>query len=161
MTSLWKGNFGQHSSIISQEKKSEVNIPTSIQQLVEDSRELFKDLTELPPRRTHDHRIILKPDASPVNLRPYRYPHHHKDELERQIKEMLDMGIIQPSQSSFASPALLVGKKDGSLRMCIDYRKLNSMTVKDKFPIPIIDDLLNELHGAVLFSKLDLRSVYY
>lgn len=92
-----------------------------------------------------------------MNLKPYHYLHHHKVELE---KEMLEMGIIRPSHFSYASPTL-VRKKDDTLRMCIDYRRLNSMIVKDKFPIPIIDDLLDELIRAIIFTKLDLRSDYY
>ncbi|XP_071900942.1 uncharacterized protein [Coffea arabica] len=125
------------------------------------AKDIFKEPTSLPPVRELDHQIPLMPDAKPFKINPYRYPHMQKSEIERQIKDLLQSGIIQPSHSPFASPALLVKKKDGSWRLCIDYRQLNNLTIKYKFPIPIIDDLFDELHNARIFSKLDLRSGYH
>lgn len=119
---------------IMQGKLTSKHIPSPIWCLLLQNTNLFKEPGELPPSRVHDHKITLKPNSQPVNLRPYRYPYHHKTELEKQVKEMLEVGIIRPNQSAYASPALLVGKKDGTLRMCIDYRRLNSMSIKDKFP---------------------------
>jgi hypothetical protein len=123
--------------------------------------ELFTAPVGLPPKRAHDHRIILKPDAPLVAVRPYRYPAAHKDELERQCAAMMEQGIVRRSDSPFSSPVLLVKKPDGSWQFCVDYRALNALTVKDAFPILVVDELLDELHGAQFFTNLDLRSGYY
>ena len=115
----------------------------------------------LPPARRCDHHIHLLPNTAPVAVRPYRYPQLQKDELETQCAAMLQQGIIQPSTSAFSAPVLLVKKPDASWRFCVDYRALNERTVKDKFPIPVVEELLDELGGARFFTKLDLRSGYH
>ncbi|GJR52082.1 retrotransposon-related protein [Tanacetum coccineum] len=95
------------------------------------------------------------------DIRPYRHPPYQKDAVELMVKDLLDLGVIRNSQSPFSSPIVMVKKKDGSWRMCVDYKQLNKYIVKDKFPIPVIEELIDELSGAKVFSKLDLRSGYH
>lgn len=97
----------------------------------------------------------------PIAVRPYLYPQLQKDELEAQCTTMLAQGIIFPSTSPFSTTVLLVKKQDTSWRFCVDYRDLNASTVKHKFPIPVVEELLNELHGAKFFTKLDIKSGYH
>eukprot|EP00252_Welwitschia_mirabilis_P002415 TRINITY_DN1235_c2_g1_i3.p1 TRINITY_DN1235_c2_g1~~TRINITY_DN1235_c2_g1_i3.p1 ORF type:complete len:434 (+),score=40.30 TRINITY_DN1235_c2_g1_i3:1161-2462(+) len=157
-----KGDTAMYMALYSlQGSETTEELPIDLQQLLQCFDDVFITSIRLPPKRSHDHHIPLLPDSHPPNIRPYRYPHIQKTEIERQSKEMLESGIIRPSNSPYSSPVLLVRKRDGSWRMCIDYRALNNITVKDKFPIPTIDELLDELHGAAYFSKLDLRSGYY
>ncbi|GKB88069.1 reverse transcriptase [Tanacetum coccineum] len=112
---------------------------------------------ELPPKRFHDHMIPLIKGTSPMKIRPYRHPLVQKDAIEAMVKEILEARVIKPSQCTFASPIIMVKKKANTWRMGIEYRQLNKHTIKDKFPILIIDELIDELHGSVVFSKLDLR----
>lgn len=132
-----------------------------VQQLLSEYQHLFKEPTTLPPSRPFDHHIALIPGAQPVNVRPYRYAPTQKSEIEKQLTEMLQNGVIRPSNSPYASPVLLVRKKDGSWRFCVDYRHLNAISVKNKHPLPVVDELLDELAGARWFSKLDFRSGYH
>ena len=135
--------------------------PPEIHSLIHKYSHLFAEPSSLPPKRLTDHRIPVIPGSNPVNVRPYRYPHFKKQEIETQIQTMLNQGIIRPSTSDFSSSVLLVRKKDGTWRFYVDYRALNSITVKDRFPIPAIDELLDELYGTRWFSKLELRFGYH
>ncbi|MCO5578309.1 hypothetical protein L7F22_032149 [Adiantum nelumboides] len=118
-------------------------------------------LDELPPERPEDHRIVVVPGSSPPNRPPYRLNAAQQKEIVSQVNELLEKGLIQPSSSPYCSPVLLLQKKDGSWRMCIDYRALNKNTIKNRFPIPRIDDILDRLQGGSMFSRIDLKSGYH
>ncbi|MDF3578208.1 reverse transcriptase family protein, partial [Enterobacter hormaechei] len=105
--------------------------------------------------------IELIPGTNPISISPYRMAKMELVELDKQLKELLRLGFIRESTSSWGSPVLFVKKKDGSLRMCVDYRRLNQVTIKNKYPLPRIDDLFDQLQGASIFSKIDLRSGYH
>ena len=122
--------------------------PPEIAALLTEFQSVFAPPTGYPPARPCDHAIPLIPGAGPVNVRPYRYPPAVKDEIERQVAEMLKSGIIQPSSSPFSSSVLLVKKKDETFRFCVDFRHLNAITTKVKYPVPVIEELLDELTHA-------------
>ncbi|XP_039133322.1 uncharacterized protein LOC120270395 [Dioscorea cayenensis subsp. rotundata] len=123
--------------------------------------DVFSPSIGLPPQRPFDYCIPLLPNTTQVNVKPYRYPHFQKTEIERLVTEMISDGIIQPSTSPYSAPVLLVKKRDGSWRFYVDYRALNAVTVKDHFPIPTVEELFDEIAGAHVFSKLDLRAGYH
>jgi hypothetical protein len=124
--------------------------------------DVFPDeLPGMPPDRDVEFVIELQPGTAPISKRPYRMPPKELAELKTQLQELLDKGYIRPSCSPWGCPALFVKKKDGSLRMCVDYRPLNAVTIKNKYPLPRIDVLFDQLAGAKVFSKIDLRSDYH
>ncbi|KAL8091683.1 hypothetical protein AgCh_034082 [Apium graveolens] len=133
----------------------------AVQALLREFEDVFREPKGLPPSREQDHKIPLLTDSQLINQRGYKFPYVPKAEIEKQIQEMLQSGVIQKSTSPFASLIILVKKKDGSWRMCVDYRRLNEITIKNKYPIPLIDELLDELQGASWFTKLDLRAGYH
>lgn len=134
-------------------------VPTvqpEVQAVIDQFKHLFAEPSSLPPCCACDHKIPLVNGAQPVAVRPYRYSPALKAEMESQVANMLQSGLIQPSTSAFSSPVLLVQKKDGSWWFCINYHLLNSLTVNSKFSIPVIDELLDELSSARWFTSLDL-----
>jgi hypothetical protein len=133
----------------------------SLKQLLDQYNDVFVEPTELSPHSEVDHTIPLQPDAQIVNTRSYRLSHHQKDTMGTLILQLLKNQVIRPSVSPYSSPAILVKKKDGTWRLCIDHRKLNKFIVKNKFLIPVVEDLLEEFQGAKVFSKIDLISGYH
>jgi len=119
------------------------------------------DLPGLPPDRDIEFVIELQPGTAPISKRLYRMPPNELAELEIQLQDLLYKGYIRPSASPWDCPALFVKKKDDSLRLCVDYRPLNAVTIKNKYPLPRIDILFDQLVGAKVFSKIDFRSGYH
>ena len=133
------------------------NIPT-----VSDFLDVFpEEFPGLPPQREIEFAIDVVPGATPASITPYRMAPVELKELKLQLQELLEKGFIRPSVSPWGAPVLFVKKKDGTLRLCIDYRQLNKLTIKNKYPLPKIDDLFDQLKGASIFSKIDLRSGYH
>lgn len=120
-----------------------------------------KDLPGLPPKREIEFEILLQEGVKPISMPPYRMAVTEMKELKQQLKELLSKGFIRPSVSLWGAPALFVKNKDGILRLCIDYRRLNAETIRNKYPLPRVDDLFDHLQGARVFSKIDLRSGYF
>jgi hypothetical protein len=160
---LKKGHQGVIAKLCSLDvQTSKPSIPQDLQRIIDKHSKVFEDIPKgIPPTRNHDHEIHLIPGSAPSNIRPYRYPYTQKSEIEHMVEEMLEVGIIRPSQSSYSGSMVMVFKKHSSWCMCPDYRELNKITIKGKFPITVIDELLDELHAAIYFTKLDLRSGYH
>ena len=122
---------------------------------------LPEDLPGIPPDREIDFQIELAFGTKPISKAPYRMAHLELKELKVQMEELVNKGFFRPSTSPWGAPILFVKKKDGSLRLCINYRDLNKVTIRNQYPLPRIDDLFNQLQGARVFSKIDLRSGYH
>ncbi|KAL4021638.1 hypothetical protein IC575_020444 [Cucumis melo] len=140
----------------------EVGVSLSSEPVVRDYPDVFpEELPGLPPHREVEFAIELEPGTVSISRAPYRMGPAELKELKVQLQELLDKGFIRPSVSPWGAPVLFVKKKDGSMRLCIDYRELNKVTVKNRYPLPRIDDLFDQLQGATVFSKIDLRSGYH
>ncbi|XP_065866494.1 uncharacterized protein [Euphorbia lathyris] len=130
--------------------------------IVNEYPDVFPDeIPGLPPEREVEFAIDLQPGTAPISLAPYRMAPAEMKELKIQLQELLDKGYIRPSVSPWGAPVLFVKKKDGTMRLCIDYRQLNKVTIRNKYPLPRIDDLFDQLQGAIIFSKIDLRTGYH
>ncbi|GMI64737.1 hypothetical protein HRI_000143000 [Hibiscus trionum] len=154
---LMDSGCGAYLAYVMNPNMSEVR-PKDIMTVCDFSDVFPEELPGLPPDRDVEFVIETVSGSTPVSIAPYRMA---PKELKSQLQELLDRGFIRPSSSPWGAPVLFVKKKDGSMRMCIDYRKLNQSTVKNKYPLPRIDDLFEQLKGASVFSKIDLRSGYY
>ncbi|KAL0559345.1 hypothetical protein IC582_003954 [Cucumis melo] len=156
---LSQGTWGILASVVD---TREADVSLSSEPVVRDYPDVFpEELPGLPPHREVEFAIELEPGTVPISRAPYRMAPAELKELKVQLQELLDKGFIRPSVSPWGAPVLFVKKKDGSVRLCIDYRELNKVTVKNRYPLPRIDDLFDQLQGATVFSKIDLRSGYH
>ncbi len=151
-------------NFIGNDEKSEVH-HAGHQKFIENLKEMFWDvfqpLEHLPVNRDTEHQIILKEGATPVSGPLYRQSPLELQVLKEELNKLLKKGFIRSSKSSWASPVLFARKKDGTLRLCVDYRALNNLTVKHKYPIPRVDEMLDQLGSARVFSKIDLEGAYH
>ena len=138
--------------------RQELGLP----QTVCEYEDVFLDeLSGLPPYKDIDFTIELRPSTSPISMTPHRMTPTELQELKVQLQELLDMGFIRPSTSPWGAPMLFAKKKAKTLWLCIDYRKSNRVTIKNWYPLPRIDDLFDQLRGALVYSKIDLHTAYH
>ncbi|XP_022872717.1 uncharacterized protein LOC111391700 [Olea europaea var. sylvestris] len=139
------------------------NVPKVIKNVLEENKDVMPPELpkKLPPRREVDYKIELESGAKPPSMAPYRMAPPELEELRKQLTELLDTGRIRPSKAPYGAPVLFQKKHDGSLRMCVDYRALNKVTIKNKYPIPLIADLFDRLGSAKYYTKVDLQKGYY
>ncbi|GMF07507.1 unnamed protein product [[Candida] boidinii] len=144
-------------------EKKLLDLDMKTSKLIDDFRDVItqQDFQNVPPNKEVQHKIILMENTDPVWRNQYRLGRREQEELQVQIAELIEKKFIKPSTSPFNSPVLFVKKKDGSYRLCIDYRALNNRTIKNKFPLPYIEDILDRVSRAKIFSKLDLMSGYH
>jgi hypothetical protein len=156
---LAKGCHGYLAYLLNKPKDQNTVENTTV---VKDYPEVFSaELTTLPSSREVEFTIDLVLGAEPVSRTPYRMAPTELKELKQQLEELLRQGYIKPSVSPWGAPVLCVKKKDGTLRLYIDYRGLNTLTIKNKYPLPLIDELFDQLQGSCWYSKMDLRQGYY
>jgi hypothetical protein len=130
--------------------------------VVQDYPDIFsEELPGMPPDRDIEFLIELLPGTPPISKRPYRMPVNELVELKKQLVELQAKRFLRPSSSPWGAPVLFVEKRDGTQRMCADYRSLNEVTIKNKYPLPTIEDLFDQMKGASIFSKIDLRAGYH
>ena len=157
---LTHGCMGYLATIVDKSVEAKGNVEDV--PIVRDFIDVFpEELPGLPPDREIQFEIELLPGTAPISKAPYRMAPAELKELQAQLQDLLDKRFIRPSHSPWGAPVLFVKKKDGTLRMCIDYRELNKVTVKNKYPLPRIDDLFDQLKGATIFSKINLCSDYH
>ncbi|TYK09834.1 Retrotransposon protein [Cucumis melo var. makuwa] len=149
--------FLAHIVVVQREKLKPEDVP-----MVKEFLDIFPDdLSGLPPDREIEFSIELLPGTAPISHASYRMAPSELKELKMQLQELVDKGYIRPSVSPWGAPMVFVKKKDGTLRLCIDYRQLNKVIIRNKYHLPCIDDLFDQLRGAALFSKIDFRSKYH
>jgi hypothetical protein len=159
---LKKGHSGVIAQLHAIQETKTPLVPEDLQALLSKHQMVFSTPQGLPPScGVHDHSIPLVLKRLPPNIRLYHHPFSQKNEIEKMVQELLTIGVISPSTSPYSSPVVMVMKKEGSWRMCPNFHALNKLTIKDKFPIPVIVDLLDELSGAQFFTKFDLRLGYH
>ena len=144
-------------------QKADPEVRASLRGILEDYRDIFPSKLPYgpPPKRQLDHEIDTVPGEAPPHKSPFRLSSTEMEELQRQVELLLEQGWIRPSSSPYGAPVLFVPKKDGKWRMCIDYRALNKITIKNRYPPPKVEELMDRLHGARYFTKIDLYSGYH
>ena len=147
--------------VASSNEVKDVTFQQQMKTLLEQHAQTFQEVLTFPPPRAVDHQIPLEEGTRPIFQGTYRMSFQELTEMRKQLTDLQNRGFIRPSTSDWGAPVLFVRKKDGTMRLCVDYRALNKATVKNRYPLPRVEDLMDRLHGATVFSKIDLLSGYY
>src|ERR1044072_6927721 len=160
MVAALRNGYSEFLLLACAEEEREIDVLSTL--VVQDFLDVFpNDVPGLPPKREIEFSIDVVPGTGPISIAPYRMAPAELSELKNQLEDLSSKGFIRPSVSPWGAPVLLVKKKYGKSRLCVDYRQLNKVMVKNRYPIPQIDDLMDQLRGAAVFSKIDLKSGYH